>query len=78
MKINSAISQAVLGIQRGIQSAQKHAGQIASADQFTNNSPTSMAEPLVGLTQDRLQVSASTSVLKTMDEMIGSLFNEQT
>lgn len=77
MKIEGALSQAMLGIQRGLHSAGGHAAQIASKEAFENSSPTSMVEPLVGLTQDRLQVSASTQVLKAVDEMIGSLFDEK-
>lgn len=75
MKIEGALSQTMTGIQRGLASARNHAGQIASAGQFTNESPASLAEPLVGLIQDRLQVSASTQVLKAVDDMLGSLFD---
>ncbi len=77
MKIEGALTQAMTGIQRGLASARSHAGQIASAAQFNNESPGSLAEPLVGLTQDRLQVSASTQVLKAVDDMIGSLFDDK-
>jgi len=76
MKIGGVFNEAVLGIQRGISSAKGHAAQIASADQFTNDSPTSLVEPLVGLKQDSLQVQASSVVLKAYDEMIGSLFDD--
>lgn len=77
MKIGGALSQAVLGIQRGLGSARDHAAQIASAGRFENDSPDSLAEPLIGLRQDRLQVSASVQVLKTVDDMIGSLFDDK-
>lgn len=77
MKINSALTQAMTGVQRGLASARNHAGQIASADQFNNGNPGSLAEPLVGLVQDRLQVSASAQVLKAVDAMIGSLLDEK-
>ncbi|MCO6412271.1 MAG: hypothetical protein J5I92_05965 [Thiogranum sp.] len=75
MKIEGALSQAMTGIQQGLASARSHAGQIASAGQFNNESPASLAEPLVGLIQDRLQISASTQVLKAVDDMLGSLFD---
>ncbi len=77
MKIDSALSHAITGIQRGLNSARGHAAQIASAEQFNNASPAGLVEPLVGLTQDRLQVSASAEVLKAVDDMIGSLFDEK-
>lgn len=77
MKIDGVFSQAVQGIQRGLSSARDHAAEIASADQFNNDSPSSLVEPLVGLKLDTLQVQASTEVLKAYDAMIGSLFDEK-
>ncbi len=78
MKINSAFSQATLGIQRGLQSAQRHSAQIANTDTMKEGSPSSLIEPLAGLTQDKLQVQSSAKVLKTLDEMLGRLLNEKT
>ena len=75
MKIGGAFSEAMLGIQRGLSSAREHASQIASADQFNNDSPSSLVEPMLGLKQDKLQVQASTEVLKAVDDMLGSLFD---
>ena len=77
MKIDNALTQAITGIQRGLASARNHAEQIASADQFSDGNPVSLAEPLVGLIQDRLQVAASAEVLKTVDSMLGSLLDEK-
>jgi len=77
MKIDGVFSQAVQGIQRGLSSARDHAAEIASADQFNNDSPSSLVEPLVGLKLDTLQVQASTEVLKAYDAMIGLLFDEK-
>lgn len=77
MKVDSVFSHAVTGIQRGLSSARNHAAEIASAGQFENDSPSSLVEPLVGLKLDKLQVQASTEVLKAYDEMIGSLFDEK-
>jgi hypothetical protein len=75
MKIDSTLSQAMAGIQRGLSSARSHAGQIASAGALDN--PAGMTEALVGLVQDRLQVAASAEVLKAADDMIGSLFDDK-
>ena len=75
MKIDSALSHAVNGIQRGLNSARQHAGEIAGADSLSAASPDSLAGPLVGLIQDRLQVSASAEVLKAAGDMIGSLLD---
>jgi len=77
MKIDGALTHAISGIQRGLNNAQHHAARIASADQFNADNPSSLVEPLLGLQQDSLQVQASTQVLKAMDEMIGSLFDDK-
>jgi hypothetical protein len=77
MKIDGALSHAITGIQRGLNGARNHAAQIASAKQFDTDSPSSLVEPLVGLQQDKLQVQASTQVLKAVDSMIGSLFDDK-
>jgi hypothetical protein len=77
MKIDGVLSQAMLGIQRGLNSARGHAAEIASAGQFNSDSPSDLVEPMLGLKLDKLQVQASTQVLKTYDEMIGSLFDEK-
>jgi len=77
MKIDGALSHAITGIQRGLNNAQHHAARIANAGQFNADDPPSLVEPLVGLQQDRLQVQASTQVLKAVDEMIGSLFDDK-
>jgi len=75
MKIDGTLSHAITGIQRGLADARQHADEIASADQLRGTGPDSLARPLVGLIQDRLQVSASAEVLKAADDMIGSLFD---
>lgn len=77
MKINSALTQASLGIQRGISSAHGHAMEIAGAGSKEGNQ-SSLIESMVGLKQDRLQVQASSKVLKALDDMIGNLFDEKT
>ena len=77
MKVDSVLSSAITGIQRGMNSAREHAAEIASADQFNNDSPSSLVEPMVGLRMDEIQVKASSQVLKAYDAMIGSLFDEK-
>lgn len=77
MKIDSVLSSAMTGIQRGMNSARTHAAEIASAGQFESDSPTNLAESMVGLRMDEIQVKASTQVLKAYDSMIGSLFDEK-
>ncbi len=75
MKLDSVYSQAMLGVQRGLGSARQHAGEIASVGQLDGNSTVNLIEPLVGLKLDRLQVQASTEVIKAYDTMLGALFD---
>ena len=77
MLIDSALSHAVSGIQRGLGSARQHATEVAHADQLGAGGPDSLSDPLVGLIQDRLQVSASAEALKAADDIIGSLFDAE-
>jgi len=77
VKIDGALSQAITGIQRGLSSAREHAAQIASPDSHTGGNPGDLVESMVGLRLDRLQVEASTEVLKAADEMIGALFDDK-
>ncbi|TCK16963.1 hypothetical protein DFR30_0183 [Thiogranum longum] len=74
MKIEGALSQAITGIQRGLSSARDNAEKIANAG--TGN-PADLVEPMVGLKLDTLQVQASAEVLKAVDKMLGSLFDEE-
>jgi len=77
MKVDGALTNAITGIQRVLNSAQNHATRIANAGPFNTDSPSSLVEPLAGLQQARLQVQASTPVLKAVDDMIGSLFDDK-
>jgi hypothetical protein len=78
MKIGGIYNQALLGIQRGLQGARTHAGEIASAEAIESGDPSSLAESLVGLKQDELQVKASAKVFRAMDAMVGVLIDEET
>lgn len=77
MKVDSVFSQAVLGIQRGVSSANQRAAEIASAGQLNGDNPINLMESMVGLRQDEIQVQASAKVLKAFDAMLGSLFDEK-
>ena len=77
MKIDSSLNQALLGIQRGLESAGNHAATIASAVRLEETDTVRLTESMVGLIQDELQVAASARVLKAADEMIGSLFDDE-
>ena len=77
MKIDGALNQAMLGVQRGLAGAQENAAKIASAGNAGGANPADLIEPMVGLKANELQVQASAQVIKTMDELLGSLFDEK-
>ncbi len=76
MKIDSVAALGLAGVQKGLQGARENAAQIASAEQMSSSSPTSVVEPLIGLKQAEMQVAVSAQVIKTADEMIGTLIDE--
>ena len=77
MKIASATRLAVIGIQRGMQGARSNAERIASANQFPNKAPAAAIEALVELKQNQVQVSASAKLFSVVDDMIGTLLDDE-
>lgn len=77
MKIDSATSLASIGIQRGMEGARRNAEKIAAADQLNNKHPGATVEALVDLKQNQLQVSASARLLSVIDDMIGTLIDDE-
>jgi hypothetical protein len=79
MSTISAFQYGILGIQRGLQALKGDAAKIASKDAMESNqaADAEIIEPLVNLTQDKLQIVASAKVIKRVDEAIGSLFDEK-
>jgi hypothetical protein len=76
MNALSALNSGIAGIQNGLRDAQRAAADIASADAFTAQSPTGIAESMIQLRQAETQVQASAKVVKAVDETIGSLLDE--
>ncbi|GAB4288609.1 MAG: hypothetical protein Kow0096_01110 [Thiohalomonadaceae bacterium] len=75
MKITAAFNSALQGIRRGMDGLDRNTAQIASAGQLQGEaSPT---EPLVESKVNRLQVEASAKAMRTIDEAIGSLFDDK-
>ncbi|WJW75421.1 hypothetical protein QVG61_13170 [Thiohalobacter sp. IOR34] len=77
MKIGSATDFALLGIQRGLAGARDNAAQIASAEQAGSDKPEGVVEPLIGLQQNSRQVAASAKVIQSVNDMLGSLFDDR-
>ena len=71
----TALNAAITGIQRGVAMAEKSAATIASAENSTSGNPSDVAEPLVDLMMARLQVEASTKVVETVSDTIGTLID---
>lgn len=75
MQITSALGNALYGIKKGLTDMNKNAAKVASADAFNSQNPMDIAQPLVDIQNNRLQVEASAKVMKTVDETIGSLID---
>jgi len=71
----SALQNSLVGIQRGMQGAKKNAAEIASASQFNASSPKDLAESMVDLKMNTLQVKASAKALEITSDAIGSIIN---
>ena len=76
MGVLSVQSEAVQGIQRGLDSLRKNASEIASADQLNKaGEDTDLEGALLGLQQDKVQVQASAKVVSAVDEVIGTIID---
>ena len=73
MDVKSAFGSAVTGIQRGMQGLDRNADEIAKASKGQGDD---IAGPLVDSRINRLQVEASASMVKTVDDAIGTLLDE--
>jgi flagellar hook protein FlgE len=73
MSISSVLSLGVQGMQAGIGRANQAAGQIARIGANLDNGD--LAPPLVDLKISEIQVKASASVIKTGDQMLGTLID---
>jgi hypothetical protein len=74
MEVSSAFGSGLLGIQRGMQGLDRNAADIASASKSDEELPP--VEALVESKVNRLQVEAGVSVIRTVDQTIGSLLDE--
>ncbi|PKM44244.1 MAG: hypothetical protein CVV05_10850 [Gammaproteobacteria bacterium HGW-Gammaproteobacteria-1] len=75
MKISSVFSNALQGIRRGMEGLDRNSARIASAAQMRGED--SPLQPLVESKVNRLQVEASGKVMRTIDEAVGSLFDDK-
>lgn len=74
MKI-AALDTAQMGIQHGLEGAGRAVAKIASAKQFNNDNPTDLAKAVVELKDAKTQVQASARVMRTADEILGTMLD---
>jgi hypothetical protein len=73
MTVNSVLSSGIQGVQAGFQRANRAAGEIASAG--TSEQGGDLITPIVDLKSSEIQVKASAAVIKSADEMVGTLID---
>jgi hypothetical protein len=76
MGVLSVQSEAVQGIQRGLDGIRKNASEIASADQLNKaGKDTSLVGSLVDMEQNKMQAQASAKVVSAADEVLGTIID---
>ena len=76
MGVLSVQSEAVQGIQRGMDGLRKNASEIASADQLNKAGKGSNLEgSLLDFEQNKVQAQASAKVVSAIDEVVGSIID---
>lgn len=75
MRIDSAFNSGLQGIQRGLSQTQKSANDIADATVRKDSTVGDVTRAVVDLRQAEQQVQASAQVIKTVDEIRGSLID---
>lgn len=72
MEINNAMTTAVNGIRKGMDGLDRNAAEVARASKGQQGD---IATPLVDSRVNKLQVEANVSMVKTLDETLGSLLD---
>lgn len=72
MSISSVMSAGMQGIQSGVNRTDSASGRIALG---LGDDSSGMANAMVGLKMGEIQVKAAANVVKTGDEMLGTLIN---
>jgi hypothetical protein len=74
MEINNGFNNALTGIRRGMEGLDRNAAEVASASAGEGGD---VVAPLVESRSNALQVEANTRVLRTLDEVLGTLIDEK-
>lgn len=72
MVINNAMNTAVNGIRQGLNGLDRNTAEVARASKGDQGD---VATPLVESKLNKLQVEANVSMVKTLDETLGSLLD---
>ncbi len=77
MTINSVLNTGIQGVQKGVEGAESAASRIvrSSAVDSGNDLANGVVEPIVDLKLYERSVEASARVVKTADEMLGTLID---
>ena len=76
MGVLSIQSEAVQGIQRGLEGMRKNAAEIASPDQLNKaGRGTDLEGSLLDMQQNKTQVQVSAKVVSAIDEVLGTIIN---
>ncbi len=75
MRIDSAFNSGLLGIQRGLGQTQKSANDIADATVRKDTTVGDVSRAVIDLRQAEQQVRSSAGIVRSADELIGSLIN---
>jgi len=75
MAISSVLNSGLSGIQQGFESLQKNAGHIANTTSTDEGGSQSLVESIIGLKSSVIQIKASMQVVKTYDDVLGTLLD---
>jgi len=70
-----ALNAGIYGIQHGLNNMRRDASAVAQAITGDNDRPVGVTDALVNLKADTLQVQASSRVVETVHDLIGSLLD---
>ncbi len=69
------LNAGLLGMQRAMNDAQRNGGKIAAAVRYETQRPVELTTPMLGLMLDRQQAQASARIIKTADELMGTIID---
>ncbi|PCI06651.1 MAG: hypothetical protein COB77_06405 [Gammaproteobacteria bacterium] len=75
MVVSSGFNSALSGVHKGFESLQENARQIANASAGGLNAKDALLESVVGLKSSVLQINASMQMVKTLDDVLGTLID---